>query len=64
MTDNTRKAGEHDRIRINVNQRYELRYWTMALGVTAMRLREAVGKVGPMVADVKRYLVERIQAAE
>jgi hypothetical protein len=64
MTDNTRKTGEHDRIRINVNQRYELRYWTMALGVTAMRLREAVGKVGPMVTNVKQYLIERIQAAE
>ena len=64
MADNTRKAGQHDRIRIYVNQRHELRYWTMALGVTAMRLREAVGKAGPMVDDVKRYLVQRIQAAE
>jgi len=64
MTDNTRKAGEHDRIRINVNQRHELRSWTMAVGVTAARLREAVSKAGVMVADVKRYLVERIQAAE
>ena len=64
MADDKKKTGKHDRIRVNVHQRHELRYWGMALGVTAQRLREATAKVGPMVSDVKRYLIERIQAAE
>lgn len=63
MPDDPRKRGKPDRIRINVNQRHELRYWAAALGVTQERLREAVRQVGPMVAAVKRYLIEQIERA-
>lgn len=42
--------------RINVNEPYELRRWCAHFGVTEQQLRDAVKKVGPMVADVKRHL--------
>lgn len=63
MTDDTSKAGKHDRIRINVNQVHERRYWCKALGATAAYLREVVKEVGPMVPDVKRRMIERIDEA-
>jgi len=64
MTDDTTKRGQHDRIRINVKQAFEVRHWTQALGVTRVALTAAVKAVGPMVQDVKRYLIERIQSAK
>ena len=63
MTDDTTKRGKPDRIRINVRQVFERRYWTKAFGVTEATLREAVKAVGPMVVDVKEWLVERIENA-
>jgi hypothetical protein len=63
MSDDPKKRGKHDRIRINVRQIFERTYWTKALGITQARLREAVAAVGPMVKDVKRYLIERIEKA-
>ena len=56
MSDDKAKAGKADRIRINVNEDYELRDWSKKFGVTAEELRKAVKVVGPMSDDVKRYL--------
>jgi hypothetical protein len=56
MSDNLNKTGKGDDIRININQPHEVVYWTKTLGVSEQRLREAVGAVGPMVKDVKKYL--------
>lgn len=56
MPDDKDKVGKPDRDRINVNEPYEVKYWCSQFGVTEQRLREAVKAVGPMVADVKRYL--------
>lgn len=56
MSDNLNLRGTPDRSRINVNEPYELAYWTTALGVTEQRLREAVKAVGVMAADVRRHL--------
>ena len=56
MTDDRSKAGKPDRDRINVHEAYEVRDWAKTLGVTPEKLREAVVKVGPMVAAVKKYL--------
>jgi hypothetical protein len=38
MADNLQKAGPQDRSRINVHERWELEYWTEALGVSAEQL--------------------------
>jgi len=46
-----------------VHQYYERRDWANKLGITQARLREAVKAVGPMVEDVKQYLIEKIRNA-
>jgi hypothetical protein len=56
MSDDKSKTGAADRDRINVDEDYELRYWTQALDVTPEQLREAVAAVGPMAKDVRRHL--------
>lgn len=56
MTDDKSKTGGPDRERINVNEDYELQYWTNALGVSADELREAVKAVGPTAAAVRQRL--------
>lgn len=56
MTDDKSKAGGPDRDRINVNEDYELQYWTKALIVSADELREAVKAVGPTAAAVRQHL--------
>ena len=59
MADDTRKRGPADRMRINVNEAWELSYWIKEFGCTADQLRAAVNAVGVMVADVRRYLGRR-----
>jgi hypothetical protein len=54
MADNKSNRGPADRARINVHEKYELEYWTKALGVSADRLRELVKKHGVMAADIRR----------
>ncbi len=56
MADDKAKVGKSDRDRINVGEDYELRDWSERLGVSPDRLKAAVHKVGPMVADVRREL--------
>lgn len=54
--DDLKNRGPQDRSRINVNEDWELRYWTKEFGVTAEQLRAAVQKVGVMRTDVERHL--------
>jgi len=56
MADDTSVRGGQDRTRVNVNQEHELRYWSQKWGVSQDELRAAVGRVGPMVADLERHL--------
>jgi hypothetical protein len=55
MDDKT-KTGKTDDSRINVNESYELQYWSEKLNVTKDQLKEAVTAVGPTVEAVKKYL--------
>ena len=55
MSDDKSKVAA-DRKRINVNEDYELRYWTEKFGVSAEDLKRAVERVGPMVDAVARAL--------
>jgi hypothetical protein len=41
---------------ININQDYEVSYWSEKLGVSADQLRSAVAKAGPMVKKVREHL--------
>jgi hypothetical protein len=56
MADDLSKRGKPDQTRINVNERWEVEWWTKHLGVSEVQLRNAVKTVGPMVANVKRHL--------
>jgi hypothetical protein len=56
MADDKAKVGKADRIRVNVNEDYELRVWSKKFHVTKDQLRQAVRAVGPMVEDVQRHL--------
>ncbi|QYF95393.1 DUF3606 domain-containing protein [Massilia sp. PAMC28688] len=56
MADNLQNAGPQDRARINVNEEWEVRYWTETLGVNKERLQEIVKEVGPSVTAVRQRL--------
>lgn len=63
MPDSTEKTGTADRIRINVGQAHERAYWCRSLRVSQKDLKDIVDLVGPMVKDVKEYLIKRIRDA-
>ncbi|WP_329890755.1 DUF3606 domain-containing protein [Stenotrophomonas sp. SMYL11] len=56
MSDDKKNTGSPDRDRINVDEDYELRYWTTTLGVSAEELRAAVAAVGPTTVAVRKHL--------
>jgi uncharacterized protein (DUF4415 family) len=45
-----------DPSRVNLNEEWEVRYWTNRLGCTEKQLKEAVRQVGPVRAGVVRHL--------
>jgi hypothetical protein len=50
------KKEQPDRSKINVQQPYEVKYWTHALGVSNEELQKAVEKVGNSAASVRKEL--------
>jgi hypothetical protein len=57
--DDPNQIGSADRSRINVEQDYEVRYWSERFHVSPEELRRAVKKVGPMLEAVRRELGTR-----
>ncbi|SDE35226.1 Protein of unknown function [Mucilaginibacter pineti] len=55
MDDKT-KTGSPDSKFINVNEDYEVAYWTKELGISKEKLQEAVKAAGTSVSAVKEYL--------
>jgi len=56
MSDNLQDRGGQDRSRINVNEPWELRYWTKELGLSEDELREAVKVAGTSASAVRQHL--------
>ena len=56
MSDDKNNPGPADRSRINVNEDYELAYWTKELSVSRETLKAAVAKVGVGTDKVREYL--------
>jgi hypothetical protein len=54
--DNKQNIGNPDRDKINVNEDYELQYWTKRFGVSSDELKEAVKEVGTSAKAVEEYL--------
>jgi hypothetical protein len=59
MSDDLSKRGAADRLRINIHEEHEVRYWTQKLGCTRAQLEQAVKSVGVMAQDVEAYLGQR-----
>jgi len=55
MDDKT-KTGSPDSDKINVNEGYELRYWSEKFGISHEELKEAVKAAGTSVKAVEAYL--------
>lgn len=56
MPDDTNRRQPEDPKRINLNQSWEIQYWTKELNVSEAELRRAVKAVGDSIAAVKQYL--------
>lgn len=56
MADDTTNRGQQDRLRVNINEEHEVRYWTERFGCSRDELAMAVKKVGVMAADVEKAL--------
>jgi len=56
MSDNLQDRGPQDRSRINVNEEWELRYWTKELGLSPEELRKAVQEAGTSAKAVREHL--------
>ena len=54
--DDKKNTGSPDRNRINLQEDYEVQYWTQTLGVSAEELRKAVEAVGSTADAVRRHL--------
>ncbi|WP_082360406.1 DUF3606 domain-containing protein [Paracidovorax avenae] len=61
MADDLKNRGPQDRTRINVNEPWEVTYWTKELGCSESDLRQAVKAVGVMVSAVRAEL-QRMKA--
>jgi len=59
MSDDKQQVGSPDRDRINVQEPYEVQYWTKKFGVSAEQLRAAVSAVGPTSKAVESHLKGR-----
>jgi len=58
MPDNLKIKQPEDPTKINVNQQWEIDFWTKTLGVSETQLRNAVRAAGPFVRDVKKHLLK------
>jgi hypothetical protein len=56
MADNLDQRGQQDRARINMNEPWEVQYWTRQLGVSQDQLARLVQVAGNSVAAVRRHL--------
>lgn len=54
--DDKQKNGSADRGRININEGYELDYWSNKFGVSKDKLKAAVQMVGTSADKVEDYL--------
>jgi len=54
--DNLTKRDTPDRSKINMHERWEVKYWTRSLGVSQEDLQKVVDKVGNSAAAVRKEL--------
>jgi hypothetical protein len=64
MSDKPKQYGEEAGQRIDMSQERECHYWSEALGISPDQLKDAVGKVGPMVRNIRRLLRSQIKKSK
>ena len=57
--DNKNQKGPQDSSRVNVNESYELQYWTERFNVSTDELKKAVAEVGTSVAALEEHFKNR-----
>ena len=62
MADDKRQRAPQDAARINVNEDYEVQYWTKELGVSKERLKELVKTHGVSAEAVRSALRKKQNA--
>jgi hypothetical protein len=62
MSDNLQSRGPRDRDRIDVNERWELDYWSRKFGLSHDELKRVVGEVGDRFDAVERKLGKKAHA--
>lgn len=56
MADNLNQRGPQDRSRVNVNEPWELQYWSRKFGVSEEQLKDAVKAAGTSADAVGKHL--------
>ena len=56
MADDPKNRGPQDRSRVNLNQDYEVQYWTEKFGISEAQSRQAVQAAGSSADAVARQL--------
>ena len=59
MPDDLTKRGPHDRARVNINQKHEIKGWCEKFKCSEEELKKAVEKVGDSVAALEVYFAKR-----
>ena len=56
MPDDLERRAPEDPRTVNVNQPWELAWWSEQFNVSEERIKQAVAAVGPSVENVRKYL--------
>jgi len=64
MAEKPTDGGPSDYGYVDLRSEPERRYWTKELGCSEQQLVEAVGAVGPLVVEVKRYIGRCLEQAD
>ena len=59
MSPNRNDSGPRDRTSIDMNEPFEVRYWSKELGVSVAQLRALVDKVGAQTEAIRQELASR-----
>lgn len=56
MSDNLQNRGPQDASKINLSEKWELKYWSEKFGISEEKLRNTVKEVGNSAAKVAAHL--------
>lgn len=59
MADNLQSKGPQDSSRVNINESYEVTYWTKKFNVSEMELITAVKEVGVSAEKLKAHFAKK-----